>query len=85
MQNQHIRELISAQKTPHKHNNKDLSCQWQLVWHTSKYKVNKLHQRYFLWRCTSGGVCVSCIYLLARRELLYVAQIIVVWHLLSAN
>ena len=25
MQNQHSRELIRAQETPHKHNNKDLS------------------------------------------------------------
>ena len=28
LENQHLGEIINAQKTPHKHNNKDLSCLW---------------------------------------------------------
>jgi len=47
VQYQHTRELISAQKTSHKHN-KDRSRLQQLTWHANKYKVHKLHQRYIL-------------------------------------
>ena len=43
VQNQHTRELISAQKTPHKHNKDPI-----LKWNPGKYKVHKLHQRYHL-------------------------------------
>ena len=49
MQNQHTRELISAWKTSHKHNSKDLSCLRTLTWHVSKCKVHKLHQRCVLF------------------------------------
>ena len=44
------RELISARKTSHKHNNKDPSR--LLTWHVSKYNVglHKLHQRYILYK-----------------------------------
>ena len=48
-ENQHARELISAQKTSHKHNNEDLSrLLVALTWHACKYKVHKLHQRRIL-------------------------------------
>ena len=47
LQNQQTREIISAGKTSHKHNNKDLiRPSGNLTWHASKYKVLKLHQRY---------------------------------------
>ena len=46
-QNQPTRELTSARKTSHKHSNKDLS-RLRLLWHSSKYKAHKLHQRYTL-------------------------------------
>ena len=41
--NEHIRELISARKTPHKHNNKDLSCLISVIltWHACKYHACK--------------------------------------------
>ena len=29
-----------------------------LTWHTCNYKVHRLHQRYILYLCTSGGVDV---------------------------
>ena len=48
-ENQHARELISAEKTSHKHNNKDLSrLLVTLTWHACKYKVHKLHHRHIL-------------------------------------
>ena len=47
LQNQQTRQIISAGKTSHKHNNKDLIRPYgNLTWHASKYKVLKLHQRY---------------------------------------
>ena len=61
VQNQHVRELISARNKQHKHNDKDLI----LTWHACKYKVHKLHQRY-MGGCTSDGVYVYCIYTHAR-------------------
>ena len=46
MWNQQTRELISAQKTSLKHNNKDPeSPRVTFNWHASKSKVHKLHQR----------------------------------------
>ena len=73
VQNQQTKELIiiSAQKIF------DIIAQQQrpespmvtLMWHASKYKVHKLHQRYIIegWGCTFGDV--PCIYLHARWEL----------------
>ena len=43
VQNQPTRELISTQKTSHRHS-KDLSPTVTLPWHACKYKVCKLHQ-----------------------------------------
>ena len=62
MQNQHTRELISAQKRSHKHNSKDQSCLQTLTWHSSKYKVHKLHQRYVLF-----GWSLSTLHLLTSQ------------------
>ena len=45
---QHARELISARKTSHNHNNKGPRrprYTSKFTWHTSKFKVRKLHQR----------------------------------------
>ena len=44
LQNQQTRQIISAGKTSHKHNNKDLIRPYgNLTWHASKYEVLKLH------------------------------------------
>ena len=72
VQNQHTRELISAQKTSHKHDNKrPESPTVTLAWHACKCKVHKLHQRYILWHflTVKGMNRFSLLFLLLRMAL----------------
>ena len=56
MQNRYTREFISARKTSHKHNEKDLGRLRQLsAGMCVNYKVDKLQQRHI----TSPGMCVN--------------------------
>ena len=57
------RELISAQKMSHEHN-KDQSPTVTLTWHTSKYKMYKLHQR-------TPGIQVNIRYINSTRGQLH--------------
>ena len=72
VQNQQTREVISAQKTSHKHNNKNMSPTVTRTWHVSRY----------WWSY------VPCVYSHARWELPLATRILVavfVWHLSSAD
>jgi len=51
MQNQHTRELVSAQNTQVQQRPKSPTV--TLTWHVCKYKVHKLHQRYTFYIVTS--------------------------------
>ena len=60
MQNEHTKELISARKTSHKHNDKDLSRLW--------YDVPLAEFVYFVFTCMPGesylgrvGSLLSCL------------------------